>query len=734
MSCLITMDKKKLAAFILLILSGTLILPNHNIFATLFLFFGFLSAYMFSTIFFKRIRIEKLVILTLGVFFSFIALFGFLMTFFGLEIRLLYFLSAFILLSIILHYWRKRIKFEAPKVEIDRNRLLTTVVIFLVSFCFYIYPALPNMFSACTPGFDCTHHLEYMQGIYEQKRLISPIVEWTYYPPGLYLNVALLTEGLTTSGPDYANVVYPFMTLITALIITLTCALLMDRKISKVYALILAAMLLFSVYPASALIGYGFWPQMFGIFFVILFFWILSDYLKEPKQNIVFLLGLLCVASFLSYHVISAMITVVGFIIATLLVSKINLRKRLTHLVFFLLIFLLIFSANTLGNYLHYLNSDVEIYTDAPSNYQSIILTYVERHSINLKSFQALVLIHKRQLEQHGAIILFKFGRFGLAIIFLSMLAIIYTRRYDASFIFFVSVLLEMLFFHWKLTSWEVSGYYYSKIAYILVYPLLLFSVIGIETIIRSSTRLRRPFHWKKIISVALTILLLLVLIYSTGLHKESGIFIGDNQDLFHATDATWVPYITFNRMDYFYASGQQREPYKYTFFDWISGRIKGEHTTKEDSSSYQQSKHQIELIDTLDVGNITDEKAHDYTIGNQTRSGRENITYLNKKTISDDFRAYNDYESFIANSIPHQDLILVKRVDVSIANQSTRVYLHGIYIGNLQSKEFDRINSARNISNRVPGEYIKGKKVSLMFVYESGNPDVKSFYYWIYS
>ncbi len=547
----------------LLIILGVVAIPNHNIFAILTLFFGFLSAYMFSTLFFRKIRIEKLVILTIGVFFSFITLFGFLMKFFGMEIRLLYFLLVFVILSMILYYWRRRTGFKTPRVEVDKNRILIFIVIFLVSFCFYIYPALPTMSSACTPGFDCTYHMEYAQSIYEQKRPITPIVQWSYYPYGLHTNIALLSECLTTSKPGYTNVIYPFMTLVTALIITMTCLLLWDRKINKIYTFPLLAMLLLSVYPASALIGYGFWPQLFGIFFTILFFLVLNDYMKEPRWKMVILLGLLSIASFLSYHMITSAITIIGFVIAILV------SRHWKHLLLFLLVFILVFSANTLDNYLSYLSSDVEIYMDTYSNtyssYESVILTLEERHSLNLKSFQAFVLIHQRQLEQGGEIVFFNLARLGFIIILLAIIAVVFTKRYDASIILLISVSLEMFFFYWKMNVGGVSSYYFSKIPYILIYPLILSAIIGVERIVREVGN-----FWKKASFVVIVALLIIGLLYITNGNKWAGLIIGDNEELFKATRITWCRYITFNRVEHFYALDQGRDPHEYGFLDWL--------------------------------------------------------------------------------------------------------------------------------------------------------------------
>lgn len=553
-----------------------LVFPNHNVFGAVLIFLGLLCSYLTAASFFRKVQFDKLVIVTFGIFLSYVSLIGFLLRFFGREINSWYFLYIFALLSAAFFAIRRILKSKGPEIVFGWKRIVTLGVIFLASLFFYIYPALPAFVSPCTPGFDCTHHIEYSQSIYQNKTPIAPVDVWVFYPFGLHTNVAFFSDAVTSKVPSDNNMTYPFMALITALSVVVTCGILMDHKVGKLYVFLLAALLMLSIYPASALVGYGFWAQIFGMFFIMLFFWVLDDYTNKTGRKTIVLLSFFSIASFLAYQVLVAMPIVLGMVFAILTVPQMRRRKRVKHLVFFCSLFLLVFSMNTWENYSRYLRSDTDIFANTPTGYETPLLTYEQRHSINYESFKTFQLTYKRQLEQAGAILFFEGpDYYGVLFVLFSMFAVLTSRKRDASSIFFMSVLFEMAFFRLGNDLKFISLYYFSKTAYIMVYPLLLFSVIGIKKIADCWGVFSRPLQWKKVGAGVLTIIILLVLAYTTGLQKESELLLGENKQVMSTTfhdDGNW-PLIAFNRIDYFYALTQGREPFNYTFSDWVQGK-----------------------------------------------------------------------------------------------------------------------------------------------------------------
>jgi hypothetical protein len=553
-----------------------LVFPSHSVFGVLFIFLGSLCSYQTTILFFRKVQFDKLVVVTFGIFLSYVCLVGFLLRFFGMEISSWNIFYVFALLAIAFTLARWKMKAKGPEISFDWKRAVTLAVIFLASFFFYIYPALPALVSPCTPGFDCTHHIEYSQSIYQNKTPIAPVDVWAFYPFGLHTNVAVFSYALTSAIPSDNNMTYPFIALITALSIVVTCGILMDRNAGKLYVLLLAALLMLSVYPASALIGYGFWAQVFGMFFVMLFFWVLDDYANRTGHKTLILLSFISIASFLSYQVLVAMPIVLGMVLAILTAPQMKLKKRAIHLVFFCSIFFLVFSMNTWENYSRYLSSETDIFADTPTGYQTPVLTYAQRHSVNFESFQTFQLTYKRQLEQQGAILFFEGPeRYGILAILFAMFAVITARKRDASSVFFISVLFEMASFHIGKDLKSISLYYFSKTAYIMVYPLLLFSVIGIKKTVDCWGVFSRPIQWKKLVAGVMAVLILILIAYTFELQKHGALLFGDNKQVMSTTfhdDGSW-PLIAFNRIDYFYALTQGREPFNYTFSDWIQGK-----------------------------------------------------------------------------------------------------------------------------------------------------------------
>jgi len=137
-------------------------------------------------------------------------------------------------------------------------------------------------------------------------------------------------------------------------------------------------------------------------------------------------------------------------------------------------------------------------------------------------------------------------------------------------------------------------------------------------------------------------------------------------------------------------------------------------------------------FVDSLDIGDSASEIAHSYVIQKEVENGSRKASYSNGTVLEDNYRSFNDYESFIVSSKPKKNLVIMKRVKCP-TSQVTRAYLHGYYLGNLNADCKNSEEMWKDIEITAPGSLIGGGKVGLMFVSDNKEP-VESYYYRFYS
>ena len=112
-------------------------------------------------------------------------------------------------------------------------------------------------------------------------------------------------------------------------------------------------------------------------------------------------------------------------------------------------------------------------------------------------------------------------------------------------------------------------------------------------------------------------------------------------------------------------------------------------------------------------------------------------VTYPNTQTgVDDDGRAFTGYSQFdIDIDENNSGVILVRRLDYAVANQTANIYVDNVYVGlwnDLGSNIKDRW---RNSSFYVPMSYTNNKNtVTVKVVFVSSDIDWNEFYYWAYS
>ncbi|MCH8064192.1 MAG: hypothetical protein IH861_17020, partial [Chloroflexi bacterium] len=144
-------------------------------------------------------------------------------------------------------------------------------------------------------------------------------------------------------------------------------------------------------------------------------------------------------------------------------------------------------------------------------------------------------------------------------------------------------------------------------------------------------------------------------------------------------------------------------------------------------------SLDRLRLIDSLDVGDPSDEIDHDWEMNPLHRVVERKFRTSPTVTIEDDARVTSGSESFRINTLAGRDLIIFKRYD-SVIRGAVRVYVNDRQIG------VWRFPPRRYFFGEdqflIPGSFIQGDTVVLRFEHipdPRGLTSLNSFYYWFY-
>ncbi len=137
-------------------------------------------------------------------------------------------------------------------------------------------------------------------------------------------------------------------------------------------------------------------------------------------------------------------------------------------------------------------------------------------------------------------------------------------------------------------------------------------------------------------------------------------------------------------------------------------------------------------MVDQLDIGERNSESGHSYRITSQTWKGTLTLSYPDGRRVQDDGRAHKGSEVWIVNGLtPNRSLKLVKRVDFSVADQITDVYVEGRYVGRWNVTGSS--NNWRNAEFVIPGRFINASTTRIEQRFVSSAIDATAFHYWAY-
>ncbi|MDD5111968.1 MAG: hypothetical protein PHG85_05440 [Candidatus Altiarchaeota archaeon] len=531
------------------------------------------ASYRISRYLINEISLEKVFFTTIGLYFTLVSIYGFIMSFLGLKLSPFIFLIASIIVLIAVFLLTKDSK--PCKVNITRYRTILSLGAFLIAFGVYLWPSLPGFVSPCTFGFDCTLHMDYMDNIYKLQAAVPPIKDWRWYPNGFHINGALLSHAIETDMPTYSTFAYPFTAFIAALMVGMLAGMIYDRLSSSLYTLLFLFAILAAVYPASALIGFGFWANLFGMYYAILFASLLPEFEQNPGRRTLGILALITFGSIIAYQILTTLILILSFMIACLSLANNTWANKAKLLTAFIIITGVLYGIYTIEGYSRYLGyTEQPISTekyfgdklpkggfDTQKNGTIFQMTVKGLHveetippfgvsikrllssGLSAEKFNAYMEIGKENIRgPSGNALYYDIKWFGCLTLVLAAIGLIasYAKR-DYTLVFAEASIIHLFIFAVGMEMQSVNLYYYSKMMYYIIYPVTLYAVVGIAEI---ASLLKSA----KKISIASAIIMLILFSYGLNLYNEAAatILIGQRTDLYK--DGAFWPLLEFNR------------------------------------------------------------------------------------------------------------------------------------------------------------------------------------------
>ncbi|MDQ6695132.1 MAG: hypothetical protein M3014_12060 [Chloroflexota bacterium] len=170
--------------------------------------------------------------------------------------------------------------------------------------------------------------------------------------------------------------------------------------------------------------------------------------------------------------------------------------------------------------------------------------------------------------------------------------------------------------------------------------------------------------------------------------------------------------------------------------------KINWEYALQEPRQTYLLHQGLQTSYDTLNVGDLEDERRHAYsTTARQSqlpepKSIVTTSSYGKKQfALSESGRRHTGREEFTVNSVPGKALTVVARCRLdNDADQTTMVWANGKQVG-LWKEHNDRGGSWQEYEYTIPAEFITGSRtrISIDATFDPGGPGFTSYRYWFY-
>lgn len=138
--------------------------------------------------------------------------------------------------------------------------------------------------------------------------------------------------------------------------------------------------------------------------------------------------------------------------------------------------------------------------------------------------------------------------------------------------------------------------------------------------------------------------------------------------------------------------------------------------------------------IAELDVGDTASEKRLNYNITRMSWSGSRDFPYPNGVFLEDDGKAYRGMEIIVLKKlIPNKPIVIVKRLDPTVANQEVKVYFKSVFVGTWSPSQEGIPGHWYESVFTVPPEFVTDTSGELSFSFAKSDFDINSFYYWFF-
>lgn len=234
--------------------------------------------------------IPKAICSVFTIYLSLVILFGYYLDILGYSLtyeKLVFLLLIYLLVDLVFKNPLENSVYIS-KIKKDTIYPILFFIVFLTGFIMFLLPSLPSFLPlgsnvdspqayAITKLITDSHSLLFSGQIYSEYQPI-----WNIYPFGLHLNVALLSW--ITDIPSI-KLIYPFMALVVSLSVAAIYGMVLELNITKnkyVAAIPSFLLLTFVLLNLQMRLG-GPFPRLFGAFLVVMFVWLLLDYIKKPS-------------------------------------------------------------------------------------------------------------------------------------------------------------------------------------------------------------------------------------------------------------------------------------------------------------------------------------------------------------------------------------------------------------------------------------------------------------------
>jgi len=457
----------------------------------------------------------KLLTATFTIFMSLMILFGYYFDRFGMPVFSGYAVVAFLLVAgILLLKNRRPLRLD---VEVDKKFTLGFAFVVLVGFFVYILPSLSSFFPVSRIT-DSGMHYAISKFIAEHNLLLfngSPYTlfpEWNQYPFGLHLNVAFVSRLLNL---DPIVTIYPFIVFISVLTAAVVYGLVVESKIGDQLFELLPAFIALSFYLPNDMIRIqGTWAMAFGIFLVLMFVWLLMDYVKNPRIIGLMPLAIIEIAIFFSY-IYWVVIPPLIFLFILLQSSEMTYKNKCTHLIAFSVV-VGVFALN---------------YALTLLQFGKLVL---KGYKISFVRFLPFDFFGWRIKESAEAACLINAINSICTLFFtISLIGAIKSalnKKNKILLSFFAAVLLQTIVLGICVGFFGFRVYPYSKAYYLLTYPAAIFLFVGLKEL---TSRLDTIYSLKDSPALKATFVAILVMsVIITGQFVSKGVEMSGNQEL----------------------------------------------------------------------------------------------------------------------------------------------------------------------------------------------------------